>query len=188
VTLCLPAMPAWNANDCCAPIVPNHRDRSLLATDGRRSRREGSPRRIPRNTSMRTNTTTTPTGAPITDHGGGNLGTNGGRVTHFLAGLGTSGTFVARPGGLRNSNLRCRHFPAAGFAPAWPGGFETHGDSRVPGIYDASWRCAGGSRHTRGRETARLLAKTEGLFVGISSGANVCAALRLARALPHGSV
>jgi cysteine synthase B len=34
----------------------------------------------------------------------------------------------------------------------------------------------------------RRLAREEGLFVGVSSGANVHAALRLARSLPSGSV
>ena len=34
----------------------------------------------------------------------------------------------------------------------------------------------------------RRLAREEGLFVGVSSGANVLAAMRLARSLPTGSV
>ena len=36
-------------------------------------------------------------------------------------------------------------------------------------------------------KTARRLAAEEGIFVGISSGANVCAALELAKTLPKGS-
>jgi cysteine synthase A len=37
-------------------------------------------------------------------------------------------------------------------------------------------------------ETARLLATREGIFAGFSSGANVAAALRLARTAPAGSI
>ena len=35
-------------------------------------------------------------------------------------------------------------------------------------------------------ETARALARTEGVFAGFSSGANVCAALKLLRGIERG--
>ena len=38
------------------------------------------------------------------------------------------------------------------------------------------------------QEMAQRLSREEGFLVGTSSGANVCAALRLARTLPSGSV
>jgi cysteine synthase B len=41
---------------------------------------------------------------------------------------------------------------------------------------------------TEAQDMARQLAREEGLFVGVSAGANVVAAVRLARGLPAGSV
>ena len=113
-----------------------------------------------------------------------------GRVTHFLAGLGTSGTFVGTARGLKEFNPAVQ---AISMQPDLPlhglEGLKHMETARVPGIYDDSLADAQVEVATpEARETARVLAKTEGLFVGISSGANVFAALRLARALPHGSV
>ena len=54
----------------------------------------------------------------------------------------------------------------------------------VPGIYDASVadrKCHG--RNRRRASDDAPLAREEGLFVGVSAGANVFAALRLARKL-----
>lgn len=59
----------------------------------------------------------------------------------------------------------------------------------VPGIYDPQLADENVEVATEdGQEMARRLAREEGLLVGTSSGANVFAALRLARSLPKGSV
>lgn len=59
----------------------------------------------------------------------------------------------------------------------------------VPGIYDPSLADAKLEIQTEdAQSTMNLLAREEGLLVGPSSGANVCAALRLARTLQAGSV
>jgi cysteine synthase B len=59
----------------------------------------------------------------------------------------------------------------------------------VPGIYDSSLIDDTIEVKTEDAENMVLrLAKEEGLFVGISSGANVVAAINLAKTLPRGSV
>lgn len=113
-----------------------------------------------------------------------------GRVTHFLAGLGTTGTFVGTTRRLKELNPDLR---AISIQPESPmHGLEgmKHLDTAiVPGIYDAS---AGDENQTVSTEEAqamtRRLAREEGLFVGPSSGANVFAALRLAESLTGDAV
>jgi cysteine synthase B len=113
-----------------------------------------------------------------------------GRVTHFLAGLGTSGTFIGTTRRLKELKASLR---AISMQPDSPlhglEGMKHMATARVPGIYDAS---VADEEVTVATEdafvTARLLAREEGLFVGPSSGANVFAALRLARGLEPGSV
>jgi cysteine synthase B len=59
----------------------------------------------------------------------------------------------------------------------------------VPGIYDSELADESVEVATEeGQQMAGRLAREEGLLVGASSGANVFAALRLARSLPEGSV
>jgi cysteine synthase B len=61
--------------------------------------------------------------------------------------------------------------------------------SIVPGIYDPALADERVEVSTEGaHEMARRLAREEGLFVGVSSGANVLAALRYAQRLEAGSV
>jgi cysteine synthase B len=68
-------------------------------------------------------------------------------------------------------------------------GLKHMATAKIPGIYDPS---LADEQMTIETELALLmkqrLAKEEGLFVGPSSGANVFAALELARSLPSGSV
>lgn len=105
-----------------------------------------------------------------------------GRVTHFVAGLGTTGTFVGTARRLKEFSPGVR---AVSIQPESPiHGLEgmKHLDTAiVPGIYDAS---AADENQTVSTEEAqamtRRLAREEGLFVGPSSGANVFAAIRLA--------
>ena len=118
-----------------------------------------------------------------------------GRVTHFLAGLGTSGTFVGTTRRLKELKPSVH---ATSMQPASPlhglEGMKHMETAIVPGIYDATLADDAVEVTTEdAHDMTRRLAKEEGLFVGPSSGANVFAALRLARSLPahlfpHGAV
>ena len=111
-------------------------------------------------------------------------------VTHFIAGLGTTGTFTGVTRRLRECNGSIR---AIGVQPDLPlhgiEGLKHLSTAHVPGIYDAS---LADEHRTVDTESSLLmtqrLAKEEGLFVGTSSGANVFAAVELARELSPGSV
>ena len=107
----------------------------------------------------------------------------GGRVTHFVAGLGTSGTFIGAGRRLREFN------PSIRLVSGQPGS-PLHGleglmhmeTAIVPGIYDPGLADEDIGVGTEDAfELTRQLAR-EGLFVGISSGGNLAGALRVARA------
>lgn len=103
----------------------------------------------------------------------------------FVAGLGTSGTFVGVARFLRRASPRTRLVSVEPDAP-FHGieGLKHMATALVPTIYDptlADLRLA--VRSEEAYEMTRRLAREEGLFVGPSSGAAVAAALRGAREL-----
>jgi cysteine synthase B len=113
-----------------------------------------------------------------------------GRITHFIAGLGTSGTFVGTSRRLKEFNPSIR---AISMQPDSPmhglEGLKHMATAKVPGIYDPGLADESVEVATEdAQEMVRRLALEEGLLVGTSSGASVFAALRLAQSLPSGSV
>ena len=122
----------------------------------------------------------------------------GGRVDVWVASVGTGGTFVgvARALKARNPRVRCLAAEPA-TAPALAGGpitdtchrLEGTGYARVPPLWDPSL-CDGFLTVTdaEAMATARRLATREGIFCGFSSGANVAAALQVAKAAEAGAV
>ncbi|HYE66220.1 MAG TPA: cysteine synthase family protein [Pyrinomonadaceae bacterium] len=113
-----------------------------------------------------------------------------GRITHFITGLGTSGTFVGTARRLKEYDPTIRAISVQPDSP-FHGleGMKHMASALVPGIYDPTLADENVEALTEdAQEMARRLAREEGLFVGVSAGANVLAALRLARSLPQGSV
>lgn len=114
-----------------------------------------------------------------------------GRITHFVAGLGTSGTFMGAGRRLRELGP---HVQLLGMQPdsgmhAIEGVKHMATTKMVPGIYDPSF--PDGIVEVTTEEAyamARCLGRVEGLLVGISAGANVAAALNVARQLESGVV
>ena len=113
-----------------------------------------------------------------------------GQVTHFVAGLGTSGTFT---GTSRYLLEQLSDVKVIAFQPDAPfHGLEglKHMPSAIkPGIYDESM--VGNPLEVQteaAHEIVIRLAREEGLFVGISSGAAVVAALEVASRLDEGVV
>jgi len=107
------------------------------------------------------------------------------RLTHFIAALGTSGTFMGVTRRLRQSapTVQCLSAqPASGFHGLE--GLKHMPTSIVPGIYDAALASENVWLETEDayRMTKRL-AREEGVLVGISAGANVSAAVRVAQRL-----
>ena len=113
-----------------------------------------------------------------------------GRVTHFVAGLGTSGTFVGTTRRLKQLSPGIRAVSMQPDAPLHGlEGMKHMATAMVPGIYDRQLADDEVEVATAdAQETARQLARKEGLMVGVSAGANVFAAMRLARTLPADSV
>jgi S-sulfo-L-cysteine synthase (O-acetyl-L-serine-dependent) len=113
-----------------------------------------------------------------------------GRVTHFLAGLGTAGTFVGVARRLKELRADVRVVAMQPDSPLHGlEGMKHMPTAIVPGIYDETVADQNVEVATEdAQEMTRRLAREEGLFVGVSSGANVHAALRLAREVAPGSV
>lgn len=114
-----------------------------------------------------------------------------GRITAFVAGVGTGGTLCGTGRCLKQLNPAIRVVgvePASspvlqGKAPA-PHGIQGIGANFVPANYDAKVVDeVMGVTDEEAFNAARTLAQTEGLLVGISSGAALAAAVRLSRSM-----
>ena len=106
----------------------------------------------------------------------------GDRLTHFVAGLGTSGTFVGVGRRLREFN---EEIVLASVQPDSPlhglEGLKHMESAMMPGIYDSKLADEDVRVGTEeAYEMTRRLAQEEGLLVGISSGANLAGALKVA--------
>jgi cysteine synthase len=122
----------------------------------------------------------------------------GGRIDVWVASVGTGGTFVGVARALKAWNPRVRCLAAEpATAPALAGSaitdtchrLEGTGYARVPPLWDPIL-CDGFLTVTdaAAMETARRLATREGIFCGVSSGANAAAALQIAAAAEPGTV
>ena len=112
-----------------------------------------------------------------------------GKITHFVSAMGTTGTIMGTSRYLKEKNdaiqiIGCQ--PTEGSRipgiRRWPEAYlpKIFDPSRVDRIMDISAEEA--------TETARALARTEGIFAGMSSGGAAAAALRLAGELQEGLV
>ena len=118
------------------------------------------------------------------------LAQTSGRITHFVAGLGTTGTFVGTSRRLKEHDPSIhtiavqpddsfhgleglKHLPTAIVPKIWD-----------PSVADEVW----GSPTETAYDLARTLARTEGLLVGHSSGAVLWAVRRLAETVREGVV
>jgi S-sulfo-L-cysteine synthase (O-acetyl-L-serine-dependent) len=113
-----------------------------------------------------------------------------GRVTHFVTGLGTSGTFMGVTRRLKELNPAIQCISMQPDAPLHGlEGLKFMPTALVPGIYDAS---LADDQVEVGTEDAHKmvlrLAREEGLLVGVSSGANLFAALEVAKGVKEGVV
>ena len=113
-----------------------------------------------------------------------------GLVTHFVAGTGTSGTFMGCTKKLKefNSKIKCYNMtPDSPFHGIE--GVKYKSALLESGFYDES--VSDGTIEIS-TETAyaytKALTRNEGLFVGISSGANVAAAVKIAESVPDNSI
>ena len=112
------------------------------------------------------------------------LAATGGRITHFVAALGTSGTFMGTGRFLR------AHLPTVELISVQPEsplhgleGLKHMASAIVPGIYDPALANHAAEVSTEdAHEMTRRLAREEGLLVGVSSGANLAAAVKYAAA------
>lgn len=114
----------------------------------------------------------------------------GARVTHFVAGLGTSGTFMGTSRKLKELN------PAICCVSMQPDspfhgleGLKHMPTSILPGIYDAGMADDNVTVSTEDAYAMTLrLAREEGLLVGVSAGGAMAAALKIAEGLREGVV
>lgn len=111
-----------------------------------------------------------------------------GRVTHFVAGLGTSGTFMGVTRRLKELNPAIR---AISVQPddAFHGleGLKHMGTAIVPAIYDPSLADANLNVRTEDAfAMIRRMARENGLLLGVSSGAAICACRKVAQGLEPG--
>jgi S-sulfo-L-cysteine synthase (O-acetyl-L-serine-dependent) len=113
-----------------------------------------------------------------------------GRITHFVAGLGTSGTFMGAGRRLRELKPGVRLISMEPDSP-FHGleGLKHMETAIVPGIYDPAFADEQMSISTEeAHAMAKRLVRSEGWFVGISAAANVAAAMKVAERIDEGVI
>ncbi len=115
---------------------------------------------------------------------------SGGQVTHFVSGLGTSGTFMGVGRFLKEKNP---NVTLVAVQPDHPfhgiEGLKHMASALIPGIYDESLADIQLTASTQeAQKHATLLAREEGVLVGLSSGAALAATLKIARSLDEGFI
>jgi S-sulfo-L-cysteine synthase (O-acetyl-L-serine-dependent) len=113
-----------------------------------------------------------------------------GEVTHFVAGLGTSGTFVGTATRLKEYNPEIE---VISFEPDSPfhglEGMKHMESAIVPAVYDPTIADANLATPTEeAYEMVKRVAREEGILIGISAGAAVATALRVAQEIDTGTV
>lgn len=112
-----------------------------------------------------------------------------GTVTHFVAGLGTTGTIMGAGRRLKEFRKEIKVIGVEPFLGHRIQGLKNMTESIVPGIYDSGALDEKlNINDADAFEASRRLAVEEGLFVGMSSGAAFFAALEVAKKTPEGTV
>jgi cysteine synthase B len=113
-----------------------------------------------------------------------------GTLTHFICGMGTSGTFMGTSRRLKELHPAIKVIAVQPDSP-FHGieGTKHMATTLKPGIYDEKQPDSFVEVNTEeAYAIARRLAREEGIYAGISSAANVLAALKLAETVPEHSV
>jgi cysteinyl-tRNA synthetase len=113
----------------------------------------------------------------------------GGRVSHFISAIGTTGTVIGCSRRLKEYNPAVRVIAVEPYLGHKIQGLKSLKEAYVPGIFDRGLvdekvNVADEDAY----ETSRRLAKTEGLLVGMSAGAAMFSALELASRLDEGVI
>ncbi|MBD3155275.1 MAG: cysteine synthase [Candidatus Aenigmarchaeota archaeon] len=112
-----------------------------------------------------------------------------GKITHFIAGMGTGGTLMGTGKKLKEYNLDIKMIGVEPHKERPIPGLKNMEISYIPKIFDETrldQKIV--VRVEDAIKTAKRLAKEEGLFVGISSGASMFGALRIIKNLEKGFI
>jgi cysteine synthase len=118
-------------------------------------------------------------------------GQSDGKITHFVASLGTSGTLGGAGKRLKELNpdiVVIEVQPVLGHKVQ---GLKNLGEAIVPSLYETTAQCI--DQHVvvetdEAYELARKIVKEEGIFVGMSAGAALAGVLRVLPDVPAGSI
>jgi len=112
-----------------------------------------------------------------------------GRITHFVSAMGTTGTITGVSKYLKEKNSAVRIVGAQPSEGSRIPGIRKWPEAYLPKIYEPSRvdETVNVSQ-ADAEETARRLAREEGLFAGISSGGACWAALQVARAVENATI
>ncbi len=110
----------------------------------------------------------------------------GGKITHFISSMGTTGTITGVSQYLKEQNPSVQIIGLQPDEEASIAGIRRWPAAYMPGIYEADLvdEIMDIDQHTA-EIYMRKLAKTEGIFAGVSSGAAAWAAMQIAKANPQ---
>lgn len=113
----------------------------------------------------------------------------GGRITHLVSALGTSGTIMGVGKGLKENNRKIKLIEAQPVRGHYIQGLKNMKEAIVPAIYDPDFIDEHIMIDTEEAfAMARRIIREEGIFVGMSSGAAMVAAVEMVKKLSSGVV